>query len=90
MRLSTDTMAEFQEHLLASEESLPISFSTMVLQSAAWPLQRSTCTVHIPPQLASAIEKVGGWVGGSVGRVGVGVTYGVGEVWIGGCGLQCG
>ncbi len=58
IRLSTDTMTAFQESLAAEGESLPISFSTMVLQSAAWPLQKSTCSVSIPPNLQLAKTKV--------------------------------
>lgn len=59
IRLSTDTMTAFQESLAAQGDTLPMSFSTMVLQSAAWPLQKSTCTVHIPPNLQLAKTKVG-------------------------------
>lgn len=58
IRLSTDTMTAFQESLAAEGNTLPISFSTMVLQSAAWPLQKSTCTVHIPHHLQLAKTKV--------------------------------
>lgn len=58
IRLSADAMTEFQENLARHEESLPISFSTMVLQSAAWPLQKSACPVFIPPQLLLAKSKV--------------------------------
>lgn len=58
IRLSSDTMVEFQEYLSIREDSLPISFSTMVLQSAAWPLQKSACSISIPPNLTLAKTKV--------------------------------
>ena len=59
VRLSADVVTEFQEHLAAGGDSLPISFSTMVLQSATWPLHPSASSVFIPPLLQSAISKVG-------------------------------
>lgn len=58
IRLSADTMTEFQDFLSSREEVLPISFSTMVLQSAAWPLHKNTCPLYISPQLQLTKTKV--------------------------------
>lgn len=58
IRLSADTMTEFQDFLSRREEVLPISFSTMILQSAAWPLHKNTCPLCISPQLQLTKTKV--------------------------------
>ena len=61
IRLSADGMAEFQEQLSSLSLSLPLSFSTLVLQSAAWPLSRMSCGFAVPTELLPVIEKVSGW-----------------------------
>ena len=60
IRLSADGMAEFQEQLSSLSLSLPLSFSTLVLQSAAWPLSRMSCGFAVPTELLPVIEKVRG------------------------------
>ena len=60
MRLSSDSMAEFQDYLKEREATLTISFSTLVLQSAAWPLSRMQSGFFVPEELATAITRVSG------------------------------
>ncbi|CAI8030240.1 Cullin-1 [Geodia barretti] len=57
MKLSEDCMASFQEHLSISSSSLPLAFTTLVLQSAAWPFSKPTGNFNVPPQMLSVIEK---------------------------------
>jgi cullin 2 len=57
MKLSEDCMASFQEHLSLSSSSLPLAFTTLVLQSAAWPFSKPTGNFNVPPQMLSVIEK---------------------------------
>ena len=72
IKLSSDSVAEFQEQLKVSDSSLPISFSTLVLQSAAWPLVQSANTVVLPEVLTNAIKKVYVYIEFRVHRVGQG------------------
>ena len=58
IKLSSDNVTEFQEQLKTTGSSLPISFSTLVLQSAAWPLVQSTSVLALPDVLTNAIKKV--------------------------------
>lgn len=59
IKLSADTMVEFQEHIQTQEHPLPISsFSALVLQSATWPLHKTTFSVYMPPNLQEAMDKV--------------------------------
>ena len=67
MKLSADCMSEFQEHLQTVGMSLPISFSTLVLQSAAWPLHRLSSGFAVPNELVSSIKRVSGSEGGGRG-----------------------
>ena len=70
MKLSTDCMSEFQEHLQTVGMSLPISFSTLVLQSAAWPFHCLSSTFAVPNELLSSIKRVSGRDGGGEGNGG--------------------
>ena len=69
MKLSADCMSEFQEQLQTVGMSLPISFSTLVLQSAAWPLHRLSSAFAVPNELVSSIKRVSGSEGGGRGWV---------------------
>lgn len=57
MKLSEDGMAAFQEHLSLSSTRLPLTFYTLVLQSAAWPFSKPTGSFNVPPQLLVVIGK---------------------------------
>lgn len=59
MRLSSDCMSAFHEHLKTTGSSLPIGFSSLVLQSAAWPLAQAQCGFSVPEELVPLITKVG-------------------------------
>ena len=58
MKLSSDCMTEFHEHLKSHGSPLSIGFTALVLQFAAWPLSRMQCGFAIPEELATAINKV--------------------------------
>ena len=60
IKLSADSVAKFNDHLKSVGETLAISFSTLVLKSAAWPLVQSPCGLAIPEELVPAISKVSG------------------------------
>ena len=60
MKLSTDIMSKYQEHLQVAGLSLPISFSTLVLQSAAWPLHCDNSAFVVPQELVPSIRTVSG------------------------------
>ena len=73
MKLSTDIMSKFQEHLQVAGKSLPISFSTLVLQSAAWPLHCDSSGFVVPEELVPSIRRVSvgvGWRGEEGGTEG--------------------
>jgi len=60
MKLSADIMSKYQEHLQVAGLSLPISFSTLVLQSAAWPLHCDNSAFVVPVELVPSIRTVSG------------------------------
>ena len=58
IKLSSDSVAEFQEQLKTTGHSLPISFSALVLQSAAWPLVQTVSALLLPDVLTNAMKRV--------------------------------
>ena len=58
IKLSSDCMVEFSEHLKERSTSLPIGFSSLILQSAAWPLNRMQCSFSVPEELVPVIDRV--------------------------------
>ena len=58
MKLSAEGNAKFSDHLQAEGSPLAISFSALVLQSAAWPLTSSPCPLVLPRELVPVLQKV--------------------------------
>ena len=82
MKLSTDIMSKYQEHLQVAGLSLPISFSTLVLQSAAWPLHCDNSAFVVPQELVPSIRTVSGEGCGCGGGVHGGGRKGDGKRWV--------
>ena len=75
IRLSADTLSDFNKHVVAMGSPLPIRFSVMILKSAAWPLQPSNCSPMLPPQLRTAKKKVRNRCKPAAHNAGVCITY---------------
>ena len=58
IKLSSDCMVEFSDHLKGRGTSLPIGFQSLILQSAAWPLNRMQCSFSVPEELVPITDRV--------------------------------
>ncbi len=58
IKLSAEGNGSFTEHLQAEGNPLPISFSTLILQSAAWPLASSPCPLALTQDLLHYLKLV--------------------------------
>ena len=58
IKLSSDGVLKFNDHLKNEGEPLPITFSALILQSAAWPLTHTPCSLVLPEDLVPALKKV--------------------------------
>ncbi len=59
IKLSAEGNTGFTDHLQAEGLPLSISFSTLILQSAAWPLSSATCPLTLPQELLPYLKQVG-------------------------------